>query len=54
MRAELAHHFDVIAVIWALTLMIGFMLAGLSRAQLTNDQWTQPYDGPHWMVPGQP
>jgi hypothetical protein len=50
-RAELARHFDVIAVIWALTLMVGFMLVTLSRAELTNDQWSYQPEGPAWVVP---
>ena len=54
MRAELTRHFDLVVVVWVLALMIGFMLAGLSRAELTNDQWTQSNDGPAWIVPGQP
>jgi hypothetical protein len=50
-RAELARHFDVVVVIWALTLMVGFTLASLSRAELSNDQWSYPQDGPVWVVP---
>jgi hypothetical protein len=50
-RAEAVRHFDVIVVIWALTLMIGFMLVGLSRSELTNDQWMGTNDGPAWIVP---
>ncbi len=51
MRAELARHFDVIVVVWALTLMIGFMLVSLSRSELTNDQWVHTHNGPAWVVP---
>ena len=50
MRAELARHFDVIVVIWVLTLMVGFTLASLSRAELRNDQWSYEQNGPHWVV----
>jgi hypothetical protein len=53
-RAELARRFDVVVVVWALALMVGFMVAGLSHTQLSNDQWTNPGSGPHWIVPGQP
>jgi hypothetical protein len=53
MRAELARHFDVVVVIWALALMIGFMIVTLSRAELTNDQWVNPYNGPAWVIPAQ-
>ncbi len=55
MRAELARHFDVIVVIWGLTLMVGFICAGLCHSQLTNDQWLyQQHSGPAWMVPAEP
>ena len=50
MRAELARHFDAIAVVWALTLMVSFMLASLSRADYTRDSWSYPQNGPHWVV----
>jgi hypothetical protein len=51
MRAEIARHFDVVVVVWALSLMIGFMLVTLSRSELTNDQWMHAPDGPAWVVP---
>ena len=54
MRAELARHFDVIAVVWVLTLMVGFMFAGLSHSELSADQWAKPGEGPHWVVTGEP
>jgi hypothetical protein len=53
MRAELARHFDVIAVVWALTLVVGLMVVTLSRAPLGNDQWSHPAPvGPAWVVNG--
>jgi hypothetical protein len=53
MRAELARHLDVIVVIWTLALVVSFSLVTLSRAQLTNDQWSRaPQAGPIWVVPG--
>ena len=53
MRAELARHLDVIVVIWTLALVVSFSLVTLSRAQLTNDQWSHaPQAGPIWVVPG--
>ncbi len=52
-RAELARHLDVIVVIWTLALVVSFSLVTLSRAPLTNDQWSQaPQAGPIWVVPG--
>jgi hypothetical protein len=51
MRAELARHFDVVVVVWALALVVAFTLASLSRAPLTNDQWDHaPQAGPAWIV----
>jgi hypothetical protein len=52
MRESLAHHFDVIVVIWVLALAVGWSLVALSHASLSNDQWsatTAP--GPAWVVP---
>jgi hypothetical protein len=44
---------DVIVVIWTLALVVSFSLVTLSRAQLTNDQWSHaPQAGPIWVVPG--
>jgi hypothetical protein len=53
-RAELIRHFDVVVVIWALALMVGFIVAGLTHSELTPDQWSFAQTGPHWIVPGQP
>jgi hypothetical protein len=50
----MSRHFDVIVVVWALTLMVGFMLASLSRADYSRDAWTYPQNGPHWVVQGAP
>jgi len=53
MRAELARHFDVIVVIWALALLVGLSIASLSRATLSNAQWDHaPQAGPVWVFPG--
>jgi hypothetical protein len=53
MRAEIARHFDVIVVIWALALLVSLSIASLSRATLTNAQWDHPnQNGPVWVVPG--
>lgn len=51
MRAELARHFDVIVVIWALALMVSFTLVTLSRAEFGDGQWAHPQDAPGWVVP---
>ncbi len=51
MRAELAHHFDVVVVIWVLTLAVGFSVAMLSRASLSGDQWTYQQPAVHWAAP---
>jgi hypothetical protein len=53
MRAELVRHFDLIAVVWGLSIVVCLMVVTLSRAPLTNDQWThQAQSGPVWMVNG--
>jgi hypothetical protein len=54
MRAELARHIDVVIVVWALALAICFSFAMLSRAQLTNDQWSYQPSGPAWVYPAAP
>ena len=53
MRAELARHFDVVVVIWALALLVGLSVATLSRAPLSADQWDHVgQGGPAWVIPG--
>jgi len=53
MRAEIARHFDVIVVIWALALLVSLSIASLSHATLTNAQWDHAnQNGPAWVVPG--
>ncbi len=52
LRTTLAHHFDLVVVIWALSLAIGFSVATLSKADLSVDQWSHaPQSGPVWVVP---
>jgi hypothetical protein len=52
MREQLVRHFDVVVVIWALSLCLAFMLVGLSRAQLGNEQWTSGHQtSADWTVP---
>jgi hypothetical protein len=54
MRAELARHFDIVVVIWVLALAVSFSFVMLSRAQLTNDQWSYQPAGPAWVIPANP
>jgi hypothetical protein len=50
MREQLARHFDVVVVIWVLTLAVGWSLVALSRSTLTADQWSSaPHSGPAWV-----
>ncbi len=51
MRATLASRFDVVIVVWVLTLAIGWSFCALSRAQLSDSQWSSaPQSGPIWVV----
>ena len=54
MRAELGRHFDLVVVIWVLALAVAFSVTMLSRAQLSNDQWTYQSHGPAWVYPAGP
>lgn len=52
MREQFVRHFDVVVVIWALTLCLGWTLAALSRSQLSDTQWSCcQQSGPVWVVP---
>ena len=52
MRASLNQHFDVVVVIWALTLLFSFSLVSLSKSNLTADQWSStPHSGAIWDYP---
>jgi heme A synthase len=51
MRAELARHFDVVVVIWALALLVSWSFVTLARAPLSTAQWDTPQYGPAWVVP---
>ncbi|MGA3057980.1 MAG: hypothetical protein ABSE70_08115 [Candidatus Limnocylindrales bacterium] len=54
MRATLAGRLDVIVVVWVLALAVGWSFYALSRAQLTDAQWSSaPQSGPVWVVTGQ-
>jgi hypothetical protein len=53
-RATLASRFDVVIVVWVLALAIGWSLCALSRAQLSDSQWSSaPQSGPIWVVSAQ-
>ena len=53
MREQLVRHFDVVVVVWALALCLGWTLVSLSRAQLSSDQWSQGHQlSADWTVPG--
>lgn len=52
MRETLGRHFDLVVVIWALSLGLCFSFVTLSKAQLSADQWSSaPASGPVWVVP---
>jgi hypothetical protein len=54
MRAALASRIDVVVVVWVLALAIGWSFYALSRAELTNSQWSSaPQSGPVWVVSDQ-
>ena len=51
MRETLGRHFDLVVVIWVLTLAVGWSLITLSKAQLPTDQWSSaPQSNPAWVV----
>ena len=53
MREQLVRHFDVVVVVWVLSLCVCWTLVGLSRSQLGGDQWSSwMQSGPDWVVPG--
>jgi hypothetical protein len=54
MRETLGRHFDLVVVIWALTLAMGWSLVTLSKATLSADQWSSPPSGPAWVIPSGP
>jgi len=50
-RETLGRHFDLVVVIWVLTLAVGWSLITLSKAQLPTDQWSSaPQSNPAWVV----
>ena len=51
MRAYLVRHFDIVVVVWALTLGIAWTVVAVSRCPLCPDQWSsEPPSGPVWVV----
>ncbi|HEX7431936.1 MAG TPA: hypothetical protein VF293_07070 [Candidatus Limnocylindrales bacterium] len=52
MRETLAHHFDVVVVVWVLALAVGWSMLALARAPLSDAQWSYgTQSGPAWVVP---
>jgi hypothetical protein len=52
MRTTIGHHFDVVVVIWILSLAVGWSVVSLSKARLSADQWSAaPQSGPVWVIP---
>ena len=52
MRETLSRHFDLVVVIWVLTLAVGWSMVTLSKAQLSTNQWSSaPQNGPAWVIP---
>jgi hypothetical protein len=50
-RETFGRHFDVVVVIWFLTLAIGWSLVALSHSRLPADQWSSPpQSGPAWVI----
>jgi hypothetical protein len=53
LRESLGHHFDVVVVIWFLTLAVGWSFVMLSHSDLRTDQWSSaPQSGPAWVISG--
>lgn len=50
MRETLGRRFDVIVVIWALALVVGWSFVTLGRCEVGDTQWGQPAHGPAWIV----
>jgi heme A synthase len=51
-RETLSRHFDLVVVIWVLTLAVGWSMVTLSKAQLSTNQWSSaPQNGPAWVIP---
>ena len=52
-RETLGRHFDVVVVIWFLTLAVGWSFVMLSKSDLRTDQWSSaPQSGPAWVISG--
>ena len=52
MRETLVRHFDVVVVVWVLSLAVGWTMLTLSRAPLSDTGWSSaPHSGPAWVVP---
>jgi len=55
MRQTISRRFDVLVVVWVLTLAVGFSLVAITHSQPADGQWTtnttQVHDGPFWDYP---
>lgn len=52
MRESFGRHFDVVVVVWALALAIGWSVAVIARAPTQADWSTAPQSGPMWNISG--
>jgi hypothetical protein len=50
MRAAFGRYFDVIVVVWALTLGMCWTVYTVGHAQIGYDHWTAPKSAPAWFV----
>jgi hypothetical protein len=55
MRESISRHFDVLVVVWVLSLALGFSVVAITRTPPADGQWstttTQVHDGPFWDYP---
>lgn len=54
MRETLGHRFDVIVVVWALAIVVGWSFVTLGRSESGETQWGETPHGPVWVVVDQP
>jgi hypothetical protein len=53
MRESLGHHFDLVVVIWVLTLALGWSMVAVCRAQPSADQWSSTSQtNAAWVIQG--
>jgi hypothetical protein len=55
MRDSISRHFDVLIVVWVLSLALGFSVVAITRTPPADGQWsntaTQVHSGTHWDYP---